>query len=175
MDGKLQLPKYIKYVYSKRYLSSIMVFFSHVLVALTVAIYVFMILAAFLDSYTRAVGLILVTGIPFAIVTLVRRRLSARRPYEVYDVSSIPGLVRGRHSGESFPSRHVFCAFIIGTHLSFIAPVAGATVCIFGLVMGTCRVLLGIHFVKDVAAGALIGIVSGIIGGFIVNTDLHLI
>ena len=32
------------------------------------------------------------------------------------------------------------------------------------VILGAARVLLGIHFIRDVIAGGLIGIVSGIIG-----------
>ena len=35
---------------------------------------------------------------------------------------------------------------------------------VFGAVLAALRVLLGVHFIRDVVAGALIGVISGVIG-----------
>ena len=35
---------------------------------------------------------------------------------------------------------------------------------LFGILLSVCRVLLGMHFIRDVLTGALVGILSGVIG-----------
>ena len=40
----------------------------------------------------------------------------------------------------------------------------GIGLLLLGAVLGVMRVLLGVHFIRDVVAGALIGVISGAIG-----------
>ena len=117
------------------------------------------------EVYSLALKLVLVCFLPFILVSLVRRLINAPRPYEIY--SSIP--TPRRKKGSSFPSRHVFSAFAIGTLLCFIAPILGVLALILGVCLGACRVFLGIHFIRDVLCGAAIGIASSVIGMLIVN------
>ena len=66
--------------------------------------------------------------------------------------------------GRSFPSRHVFSAFLIGTLWGMYSPPVCALVILLGVILAVERVLLGIHFIKDVICGAIIGVLSGFIG-----------
>lgn len=172
MKKELNPPKYIEKVYSTKGLPVFLSVFSLFTVALTVSAFIIFLIGSFFLDYRAALGVILICGFPFVIVTLLRRRFNAKRPYEIYDLSSLPGFVEKRKSGRSFPSRHVFSAFVIGTTLSFTVPPVGIVLCVFGVGLGACRVLLGIHFIRDVIAGALIGIVSGIVGTLVVNYSL---
>ena len=96
----------------------------------------------------------------FALETALRAWLDAPRPYEVL---AIDPLVHKRTQGKSFPSRHVFSVFVIATSwLSYSVPV-GCALCAAGVVLAVVRVLGGVHFPRDVVAGALLGIVIGII------------
>ena len=63
--------------------------------------------------------------------------------------------------GRSFPSRHAFSAFAIAT-CWFVASasVAVALMTCAGA-LGWCRVLGGVHFPRDIVAGALAGILTG--------------
>ena len=115
--------------------------------------------------YFLSLKLILVCLVPFVIVTLVRRFINAPRPYEVYTGIPTPRAKKG----SSFPSRHAFSAFAIGTALLFVAPPIGAIALFLGVCLGACRVLLGIHFVRDVVCGGAIGVISSVVGMLIVN------
>jgi membrane-associated phospholipid phosphatase len=112
-------------------------------------------------SYMQAVRLAVVCGVPFVIVSLMRRIINMPRPYEVYDFYDKPPKNK---CGRSFPSRHVFSAFVIGTSICFYNLFVGMLLCSLGVILCICRVLLGIHFIKDTVAGALIGIAGGVIG-----------
>ena len=101
-------------------------------------------------------------GVPFIAVSVLRKLLSFPRPYELYDFGA-----RIKHGGGSFPSRHAYSAFAIGSYLCFLEPPLGITVLALGALISAIRVLMGLHFLRDVIAGAAIGILSSLIGGFI--------
>ena len=103
-------------------------------------------------------------GVPFLLVTLLRKKLNAPRPYEIYDFYPTPPKNK---KGLSFPSRHAFSAFAIGTYLAFVSPLLGGILLATSTLMCVARVLLGIHFIRDVLCGALIGTVATLIGKFI--------
>ena len=114
--------------------------------------------------YVDAAKLVVMAGVPFCIVTLMRSLIDMKRPYEVIDSPELILATEGRKAGKSFPSRHVFSSFVLGTlAFSYSLPLA-TIILILGVYMAVERVLLGIHFVKDVLVGALIGIASGVIG-----------
>lgn len=101
------------------------------------------------------------TGIPFIAVSIFRKLYNRPRPYEVFH--SRP-LIPKAKQGQSFPSRHVFSAFIIAMCWLFYEPPAGIMLLVMAAMLGALRVIGGVHFVSDVVVGALVGIVSGVIG-----------
>lgn len=127
------------------------------------------VLSAYFGSIARAITLLAVSGVPFLLVSVLRHKLDAPRPYEVYELCNF-GLEVTRHKGgHSFPSRHTFSAFLIGTLLLPDMPALGATALLVGVYLAVSRVLLGIHFVRDVAAGAVIGTLAGAIGALCIR------
>jgi membrane-associated phospholipid phosphatase len=117
----------------------------------------------------RALRALLVPGISFAAVTLARNRINAARPYEVLDIEPI---IKKDTKGRSFPSRHVFSVFMIAaTFFWFSRPLGIAFGCI-GVLLGAMRVLGGVHFPRDVFAGAAVGILCGIVGYGLIPTGL---
>ncbi|MDD7402641.1 MAG: phosphatase PAP2 family protein [Butyribacter sp.] len=106
--------------------------------------------------------LILVPGISFVLVSLFRNLYDAKRPYEVYGFTP---LIPKETKGKSFPSRHVFSIFVIGSSLCWYQPYAGVLVCLMGCLLAACRVVSGVHFPKDVIGGAIIGILCGCLTG----------
>lgn len=109
----------------------------------------------------RLIPFLMVPAVSFLLVSFFREWYGARRPYEVYDF--VP-LVPKTTQKKSFPSRHVFSIFIIATVVAWIMPVSGAVLLVLGSVLAILRVIMGVHFPKDVIAGAVMGIVCGMIG-----------
>ena len=107
---------------------------------------------------------LIIAGISFVLVSLVRKMINADRPYTKYDF--VP-LIEKNKTGESMPSRHVFSAFVIGVTVIPINPIISVVCIICGVFIAITRVALGVHFIRDVIAGALIGIICGIIVLFI--------
>lgn len=103
---------------------------------------------------------LLIPGVSFIIVSLFRKVLSAPRPYEVYNFT--PALVKDT-KGKSFPSRHVFSIFIVACAFFQVSIPIGVIIMIMGLALAVIRVVGGVHFIKDVVAGAILAIIIGIV------------
>jgi membrane-associated phospholipid phosphatase len=104
-------------------------------------------------------------ALPFFAVGFVRMMIDAPRPYELYDFYETKPKER---AGRSFPSRHAYSSFVIATIAFLYSVPLGIGLLLIGLALIASRVLLGIHFIRDVVAGAAIGIISGLIGIFFV-------
>lgn len=118
----------------------------------------------FEGMYLYALKLLLMAAIPFAAVTLMRLLVNSKRPYEVFEIPEFDKMREERKTGKSFPSRHVFSAFLIGTLLLPFGIFFGIAAIILGAFLALERVLLGIHFVKDALVGAIVGVLTGIVG-----------
>ena len=94
-------------------------------------------------------------------VTLFRKIVNEPRPYEKYD---LPPVIDKDAGGKSFPSRHVFSVFVIAVTVFVRNPVAGCILAMIGIMIAVIRVIGGVHTVWDVTAGAAVGILSGVIG-----------
>ena len=163
-----EMPAYIKEVYNREGLVLFLKGLGLFCTLITVAAFAYVLIASAIADILLFVKLVIVTLVPFVGVTVFRHMLRAPRPCELYDMSSL-GKRAPQKSGKSFPSRHVFSSFVIGTSLCFVEPLIGSLVLLFGITLGACRVLLGYHFLRDVVAGGIIGVVCGTIGMVIVN------
>ena len=103
---------------------------------------------------------IIVPSISFLVVSLFRKVISSPRPYEVYGFT--PALKKDT-KGKSFPSRHVFSIFMVAITFFQVSIPIGVFLIVLGVALAVIRVVGGVHFVKDVIAGAVIAILIGII------------
>lgn len=146
-------------VYASRPLTEVLKMISHI--AVLFSVFVYGVRVATVDLW-GAVRFIVLTAIPFLAVTLLRRLIDAPRPYEL--IAFYAPAPPKKKKGKGFPSRHVFSLFLI-TVMSFpVLPILSSVLLILGIALAVSRVLLGIHFLRDVIAGAAIGIASGGIG-----------
>lgn len=104
---------------------------------------------------------VVVPAVSFVVVTVFRKIVNEPRPYEKYD---LPPVIDKDTRGKSFPSRHVFSVFVIAVTVFVRNPVAGCILAVIGVMIAVIRVIGGVHTVWDVAAGAAVGILSGVIG-----------
>lgn len=109
--------------------------------------------------------ILLTPAVSFLLVSVFRRLLNAPRPYEALDI--VP-LIKKDTKGKSFPSRHIFSVFVIAVAFLYISLPLGILFTAIGLLLAVVRVIGGVHFPKDVIAGAVIGILSGIIGIYLI-------
>lgn len=109
---------------------------------------------------------ILVPGLSFVALSLVRRQLNAARPYEQWAIK--PLIPREGH-GESMPSRHVFSAVTIALSVGLVQWWLGLVLLILAIVLAAIRVIGGVHYPRDVIVGALCGLLAGIILWLIIS------
>jgi membrane-associated phospholipid phosphatase len=155
------MEKLLKTVYNSRKISSALKITSHAAVFISMLSYVAVIALLYIEEPIMAVRGVLATAIPFVIVSVARLLINAPRPYELYDFYEKRPKDK---SGQSFPSRHVFSAFLVATVAYSVSIPLMIVNLVLGVAIAVSRVLLGMHFIRDVACGFLIGIVSGVVG-----------
>lgn len=119
----------------------------------------------FLRQDTFLVRAVFVPAISFVLVSVFRRSMNVPRPYERFD---IPPVIEKDTKGNSFPSRHVFSVFVIAVTVFFRYPLAGVLLMLAGLFLGIIRVIGGVHTPLDVITGAVIGILCGVAGYYLI-------
>ncbi|MCD8018902.1 MAG: phosphatase PAP2 family protein [Clostridiales bacterium] len=93
-----------------------------------------------------------------------RQIINRKRPYEYYGYQP---LIPRNGGGESFPSRHVFSIFLIGTLWYVVFWPVAVFVLLLGVILAVIRVITGIHFPSDVICGAALGILCGVLTLFV--------
>lgn len=103
---------------------------------------------------------VLIPGISFVLLSIVRDRINRPRPYETFDLDP---LIHKDTRGHSMPSRHVFSSAVISMCLLRLSPAAGIAGFVITALSMAVRVLGGVHYPEDAAAGAACGIAAGLL------------
>jgi len=131
---------------------------------LTAVVYVAYPLALY-GAYKNGIGELLravaVPGVFFVLLSVFRDRYDAPRPYERLNIEPI---IKKDTKGHSFPSRHVFSAFMIDMVIFSLSRPVGIVYFVIAILIACIRVIGGVHFPKDVIAGAFAGIAGWYIG-----------
>jgi membrane-associated phospholipid phosphatase len=96
---------------------------------------------------------------PFAIALNYAIKLAVKRPRPVLE--GLPPL-GGAPSSLSFPSAHATSSFAVATAMVRVDPAMAATFLV-AIAISLGRPYLGMHYPSDVLAGALLGVVLGLI------------
>ena len=129
--------------------------------ALVVALLLFLLLT----RDPRLLRAVITPGVAFVALTLLRKWCNAPRPYEVLDITP---LILKDTRGNSFPSRHVFSVFVIDMAFWWIFPPLGGVFLAVGVLIALIRVIGGVHFPRDVLAGAIMGAACGAVGFWLI-------
>lgn len=116
-------------------------------------------------DYEKLIRVILVPAVTFILCTIFRKIVNERRPYEVWDLKP---LVKKDKKGQSFPSRHMLSATIIAMACFYTNHILGIVMFVLALFVGIVRPIAGVHFVKDIVAALILGILCGIVGFYII-------
>ncbi|MCR5835381.1 MAG: phosphatase PAP2 family protein [Lachnospiraceae bacterium] len=109
--------------------------------------------------------ILLTTAVSFFIVSVFRKIFNRERPYEKFGEKSV---IEKDKKGNSFPSRHVFSTFVIAMACLYVNLTLGIIMFVISISIAILRVVGGVHYISDVIAGALIGIISGVIGLYLI-------
>ena len=85
-------------------------------------------------------------------VTILHNTINHTHPYDA--MGYLPLLSKKSGAGKSFPSRHTASAWVIASACCFLSPLYGGIMFVVALLVGTSRVLAGVHYLSDVLVGA---------------------
>ena len=134
---------------------------NHILTGLVFLVYPLYLLMLLIEHDPWLSRAVIVPLDSFLIVSFVRAVINAPRPYEKF---GIPPVLEKDTKGKSFPSRHVFSVFVIAVTIFYEHPSVGIILGMIGILLGAVRVVVGVHEPKDIIAGAITGILGGVIG-----------
>ena len=134
------------------------------LTALCYTVYPLLLLFLLGERDARFWRCLLVPAVSFAAVTLFRSACNAPRPYE----QGIDALLKKKRTGHSFPSRHVFSAVMIAVTAAYLLPALSVPLFVAAALLALIRVLGGIHYPRDVFCGALLALIAGGIGFWLI-------
>ena len=103
---------------------------------------------------------VFISATGFVILSLLRKKINAPRPYEEWDIKP---LLDRDSPGQSMPSRHVFSATIISMACLHASLSVGVILLVLSALLGLVRVLGGVHYPKDVVVGYMCALVWGVI------------
>ena len=89
---------------------------------------------------------------------MLRRLCPRPRPFDVFTISPL----MPHASGGSLPSRHSASALAIALVGYGIHPAIGIVFTLIALMIGVTRILTGLHFPRDVAAGYILALAVGL-------------
>lgn len=127
------------------------------LTVLFYAVYPLLVVYAFVRHLDHRFSYVVIPAISFVCVSLFRHILNRSRPYQ----NGVVPLWHKDTVGHSFPSRHVFSSAMIGISLWQLNVPTGSLLLVLSGVEGVIRVLAGVHYPTDVAAGWIIGVLCG--------------
>jgi membrane-associated phospholipid phosphatase len=113
------------------------------------------------DSFWKQWAVLQFAGICLlaAMVLLIKFRIKRRRPEGEW------GQIYRNTDPHSFPSGHTARAFLIATIASGLGPAwLALALWIWAPLVGLARVAMGVHYVSDIVAGMLLGILVALIG-----------
>lgn len=147
---------------NKPFLLSLLRSFNRFMTVVMPIVYLTLLATAYLqEGFGKQVWIYLfVPAAGFVILSLLRKKLNAPRPYEVWEI--VPLLDRDS-PGQSMPSRHVFSATIISMACLHASLSVGVILLVLSAFLGLVRVSGGVHYLKDVVVGYIFGLVWGMI------------
>ncbi len=107
-----------------------------------------------------------ILGIPalcLVLVIILRLMIDRPRPYSAAGASIEPLFYKKSKDKESFPSRHLACAFVIAAVFAPYLLWVSLTLAALGFLLGYVRFALGVHYPSDLLGGAGLGMLCGLL------------
>ena len=101
------------------------------------------------------------------IAEIIKNLLHRPRPYIVLETAE--KLIKENADFQSFPSGHAAIFFALAMAVYFFNKKLGIVFFVSAVLISFARIFTGIHWPSDVGAGAVIGVVSGIIINLVIK------
>ena len=144
----------LNYIHSKEHLKKGILITNKYLPYIMYAFYPLLIFYLFIIKHPLLVDTIVKPFIAFISVTIIRKLINRKRPYEYMNIKPLVN----HKLGQSFPSRHTLSAMIIALVTFSINSALGIIMIIIAVIIGICRILAGVHHISDVIAGVIYAI-----------------
>lgn len=127
--------------------ADIIILINKALTSLGYISYPLLLLYSFFINKTKCISLLIIPASGFLLLTLVRKKINRKRPYEALDINPI---IKKDTKGNSMPSRHVFSMSIIAFSWFVISPNIAIILLICSIAIAFTRVIGGVHYPSDV-------------------------
>ncbi len=118
--------------------------------AVVFAVYTIMAIYLITVGSDKIVMFLTVPGVMFVTLSAARKIIDRPRPYVKYNTEPI---IHKNKNGESFPSRHTASAAAVACAIMYINIPLGAAAMAAAVLIGMSRVVGGVHYISDAAAG----------------------
>ena len=149
-------------VFSAKYLMYVMI--------LVVVVYAIWSYKKYLDMALVAIGSALVAR--FGVATLIRYFYYHARPYWILTDMN---LLLARETVSSFPSGHTIFMFALATGIYQYNKKVGWWFYASACLVGFARVFAGVHWPYDIVAGAVLGILTVLVCGWLFRKYKHIV
>lgn len=157
MDKKVSLYLYVITKRNKT-LNNIIIFFNNVSSKFFFIVYIMVCIFLYIQQHGKIINFILYPLLLLISNNLLRILFKRHRPHTYLNFKD------GYKKSFSFPSNHSACSSVIACVCFFIHPTLGLFLLLCSFITGITRVMCGLHYLFDVLAGWLIGIIFGLIG-----------
>lgn len=136
----------LNYIRKKPILHKYIIYITKYTPYIPFVIYPIIIAYLFLIKHPLFIVTILKPSIAFIILTIFRKLVNRKRPYEIYNYEPL----LSHKSGQSFPSRHTLSAVIIALVCYDIHMILGIVMLILAIIIALSRIIAGLHHISDV-------------------------
>lgn len=155
-------------IHGRPWLSECYLFFAKYGVVLVAASTIYLILRKTIIAFVSSFIAVAIAVLIDAVVVIFWRR---PRPFISHSNQIIAPITQGlRVDAISFPSAHTYFAFAIATSIFLYGHRRlGVLLFLLAILVGIGRIGAGLHYPSDVIAGAILGIISGVLANIFVR------
>lgn len=157
----------INYFKKNKYRKTFIVIIAKIFPIINALMYIFLILYLILNKDKRLFEVIIIPFFVFLFITIMRNLVNKNRPYDDLIFTPFFDNIKKR-KGKSFPSRHTSSAVIIAITCTYINVYLGIIAAVIAILIGLSRIIIGVHYPKDVIYGFLFSLVFAMIGFYII-------
>ena len=154
--------KVIRFFERSRWRSMILELVCKILPVLCGTVYLFIGVGLLFLKYEHLARYVAVPAAGVVIVTVLRKLINRRRPYEALGFS--PFLKYKEGKGQSFPSRHTALCVLIAFACWYIFVPLGIVMFALAVIIALSRLLSGMHYPSDVISGFFLSLIIAVLG-----------